>query len=98
MYKALTTFADLKDNKHLYHEGDTYPRDGVSVSEARLQELSTNKNATRKPLIVKVEEPQKKVKVEEVKTPSEEAEVKDEEVKAKPKKTTTTKRKKKEVE
>lgn len=95
MYKALTTFADLKDNKHLYHEGDTYPRDGVSVSEARLQELSTNKNATRKPLIVKVEEPQKKVKVE---TPSEEAEVKNEEVKAKPKKATTTRRKKKEVE
>ena len=95
MYKALTTFADLKDNKHLYHEGDTYPRDGMSVSDARLQELSTNKNATRKPLIVKVEEPQKKGKVE---TPSEEAEVKDEEVKAKPKKTTTTKRKKKEVE
>ena len=95
MYKALTTFADLKDNKHLYHEGDTYPRDGVSVSDARLQELSTNKNATRKPLIVKVEEPQKKVKVE---TPSEEAEVKDEEVKAKPKKATTTRRKKKEVE
>lgn len=56
MYKVLETFADLQDNKHIYYEGDIYPRNGLSVSDVRLAELSTTKNATHRPLIVEVEE------------------------------------------
>lgn len=66
MYKVLKTFADLQDGKYLYHEGDKYPRDNVIISEARIAELSTNNNALREPLIVKVEEPKTQPKVEKV--------------------------------
>lgn len=56
MYKVLETFADLQDNKHIYYEGDVYPRNGLLVSDVRLAELSTTKNATHRPLITEVEE------------------------------------------
>lgn len=94
MYKALTTFADLQDNKYIYHEGDIYPRDGVFVSDARLKELSTNNNATGRALIVKADEPKATAKA----TPTEETKAEDAEVKTKPKKSTASKRRKKEVE
>ena len=56
MYKVVETFADLKDHKHIYHVGDKFPRDGVSVESDRLEELSGNKNLMKKPLIEWVEE------------------------------------------
>lgn len=56
-YKALVDFADLQDGKRLYHEGETFPRDGLSVSEKRLAELSGSDNRMGFPLIGKVEEP-----------------------------------------
>lgn len=51
MYKVICTFADLLDNKHIYRAGDEYPRRGYSPSSDRIEELSTNRNRTRRPLI-----------------------------------------------
>ncbi|HFJ8403488.1 TPA: Rho termination factor N-terminal domain-containing protein [Staphylococcus aureus] len=44
MYKVVEYFEDAQDNRHPYHEGDIYPRDGLEVSEERLAELSTTNN------------------------------------------------------
>ena len=54
MYKALTTFADLEDGEHIYHEGDEFPRTGVKVSKERIDYLSGSKNLLGKPVIEKV--------------------------------------------
>lgn len=51
MYKVIVRFKDLQDGNRLYNVGDKFPRDGVTVSSARLQELSTNRNRRRTPLI-----------------------------------------------
>lgn len=91
MYKVLKTFADLQDNKHLYHEGDTYPRDNVFVSDVRIAELCSNNNALRQPLIEKVAKPKKVEQVAEAEPKKVEA---DGVVEVKP----TRKRKKKEVD
>ncbi|HCQ2209619.1 TPA: Rho termination factor N-terminal domain-containing protein [Staphylococcus aureus] len=44
MYKVVEYFEDAQDNRHPYHEGDIYPRDGLEVSEERFTELSTTNN------------------------------------------------------
>lgn len=96
MYVALTTFADLQDKKHLYHEGDKFPREGLFVSKARIEELSTNRNATGKALIFEVNDDLKEqVEARQQATPTEE---KDEKAKTTAPKKSTTRRKKKEVE
>ncbi|GAB5856908.1 hypothetical protein JMUB7529_28170 [Staphylococcus aureus] len=41
MYKVIERFEDAQDNGHEYQVGDTYPRDGLEVSEERFTELST---------------------------------------------------------
>lgn len=63
-YKVLKSFADLSDGKHTYAVGDTYPREGVKVSPARIHELSTSKNSHGTPLIQEAEE-LKEVKADE---------------------------------
>ena len=55
MYRVIKYFTDLQDNNHAYHVGEQFPHDGMEVSEARLIELSTNKNRQNVPLIAKVE-------------------------------------------
>ena len=56
MYEVIVEFADLKDDKHLYHVGDEFPHNGMKVSENRLTELKTNKNKVGKPLIKEIKE------------------------------------------
>ena len=56
MYKEIKFFRDLKDNGHVYKVGDTFPRDGVEVSDARLSELSSSRNRQGTPLIERVPE------------------------------------------
>ena len=60
MYKALIRFFDGLDNKHLYNPGDTFPRNGLEVSEERLAKLSGSNNKLGKPVIEFVEAPKKK--------------------------------------
>ena len=56
MYKVIRFFRDLQDKNHAYHVGDSFPHDGVKVSEERLVELSTDANRRHVPLIEKVED------------------------------------------
>lgn len=41
---VIKKFIDLQDNNHTYHEGDTFPREGMTASADRIHELSTTKN------------------------------------------------------
>ena len=55
MYIATEHFVDLADKKRrAYNAGDKYPADGVTVSEARLAELSSDGNRRRRPVIAAV--------------------------------------------
>ena len=66
MYKVIKHFVDLQDNNHKYDIGDTYPRKGLNVLQSRINELASNKNKQKTPLIEeipeKVEEPKKEKK------------------------------------
>ena len=62
MYKVIEYFEDLKDNDRPYNVGDVYPAEGLSVSEKRLEELASNRNRRKKPLIEAFEEKPKKKK------------------------------------
>ena len=59
MYKAISYFKDMKDDMHPYSPGDTFPRAGLSVSEERINELSTGNNRRGKPVIELVKEKKK---------------------------------------
>lgn len=56
MYKVVRYFRDLQDDNYLYHEGDTFPREGLSVSEERVKELSSADNKQRTILIKEITE------------------------------------------
>lgn len=60
MYKVIKYFEDLKDNRHPYKVGDIFPRNGLEVSESRIDELSRDKNKRGEPLIVEVVTPKKR--------------------------------------
>ena len=62
MYTVLKYFTDLTDNNYAYHAGDKFPRDGMTVDDDRIGELSTKKNRRGVPLIKKDAEPVKKGK------------------------------------
>ena len=53
-YKVIKNFTDLQDKNHKYVAGDTYPRNGLTVSDERIEELSTGKNRRGTPMIEKV--------------------------------------------
>ena len=61
MYRVIEYFTDLQDNDHEYRAGDTFPREGLKVSEARLAELVSAENLRGIPLIELVE-PEKAAK------------------------------------
>lgn len=60
MYKVVEFFNDLQDGGHAYKPGDTFPREGFKVSDARLEELSCANNARGMKLIEKVVERRRK--------------------------------------
>ena len=70
MYKAIRYFTDLKDGSYPYHPGDEFPREGLQVSEERIQDLLTGNNRRGIPVIEKAEEtkPDEKEVVAEVAT------------------------------
>lgn len=73
MYRVLVGFCDLIDANHVYVEGDTYPREGMEPTKERIEELLTDKNRRRQPLIEKVEEVKaEKPKTEDKEEPAEE--------------------------
>lgn len=56
MYRVIHFFTDLQDGNHPYNVGDTFPRQGMDVSDARIAELSSDRNKQRVPLIEAVTE------------------------------------------
>lgn len=56
MYKVIKHFTDLEDKNHPYNVGDSFPREGMEVTEERLLELSGSNNKQGVPLIEKVAE------------------------------------------
>lgn len=54
MYRVIAPFTDLQDNNFKYQLGAEYPRAGLEVSKARIEELSTKKNRRGIPLIEKI--------------------------------------------
>lgn len=62
-FVVIKDFKDLKDNGYIYRAGDFYPREGVELDEDRAEELASDKNRRKEPLIVEV-----LVKQEEKKT------------------------------
>lgn len=57
MFKAIEYFKDVTDNCHEYFTGDTFPREGLTVSDKRLAELSSDRNCRKRPVIAAVAEP-----------------------------------------
>lgn len=51
MYKVIHYFTDMQDFDRPYHVGDVFPRNGMSVSDNRLAELSSKNNRQGKALI-----------------------------------------------
>lgn len=51
MYKVIKYFTDLHDKDHPYNVGDTFPREGIKVTEGRLKELAGSDNKQGTPLI-----------------------------------------------
>lgn len=66
-YKVIHFFTDAQDCRHPYKVGDIFPRQGLSVSDARLKELSSSSNRQGKPLIELVEDKVEMQDVAEVK-------------------------------
>ena len=76
MYKVIKHFFDLQDNDYKYDVGDTYPRKGLDVLQSRINELASNKNLQKTPLIEeipeKAEEPKRGKKSKSVEKADEE--------------------------
>lgn len=55
MYRVVRYFEDLQDNSYAYNAGDKFPRDGMSVSQDRIDELASanNKQGT---VLIRLEE------------------------------------------
>ena len=64
MYKVIKFFTDLQDGNRIYDPADpscnTYPREGLKPTDARIAELSGSENKQGEPLIKEVKEPKPK--------------------------------------
>lgn len=56
MYRVVRYFTDLQDNNYAYNAGDKFPRDGMVVSNERINELLSDKNKQCRQLIQYVDE------------------------------------------
>ena len=55
-YVVIKYFTDLHDKNYPYNVGDTFPREGIKVTQGRIDELSGSKNKQGVPLIKLAEE------------------------------------------
>lgn len=51
MYKVIRYFRDAQDDRHAYNVGDIFPRDGMTVSKERINDLMNGNNFQEVPLI-----------------------------------------------
>lgn len=81
MYRVIAYFTDIQDGGHAYNVGDIFPREGVTVSDERLKELSGAENKRGIALIEAVKS--KKAETEPVAEQAEPAEAEQEQPKKK---------------
>ena len=62
MYRVIKAFVDLQDNNYKYDINDIYPRKGLNVLQSRINELASNKNLQKTPLIEEIPEIEEKPK------------------------------------
>ena len=75
MYTVIKQFIDLQDKNHPYNVGDDFPREGLKVTKERIEELSSDRNKRKKPLIeiaTSQEETKEESKAEPKEKPQEE--------------------------
>jgi len=53
-YNVLRYFTDLQDDGYPYSVGDTYPREGLTVTPERIEELKSGKNKRGIPVIEEI--------------------------------------------
>ena len=51
MYKVIRYFTDMQDNDYAYNVGDTFPHDGRTISQQRINDLVNGNNFQQVPLI-----------------------------------------------
>jgi hypothetical protein len=56
MYRVIEPFFDLMDDNRQYLPGEFFPREGLTVTNARIIELSTDANKLGYPVISGAEE------------------------------------------
>lgn len=80
MFRVIEFFTDLQDGNHAYNVGDTFPREGVTVTADRIKELSGTQNKRGIALIEDVRGAEKKETISDTETvePEEAAPVEDE--------------------
>ena len=61
-FKVLRFFNDLQDENYYYETGSTYPRDGLTPSQERIDELASADNKQGIPLIEPIIEQPKTAK------------------------------------
>lgn len=54
MYKVIHEFLDLEDSSYHYHVGDEYPRHGVAPTKERIVFLLSSQNLLHTPVIEEV--------------------------------------------
>lgn len=57
-YQVISKFTDATDNKRLYEVGQTFPRDGIEVSDERINYLLNKNGDFKRPFIKFVDEPE----------------------------------------
>ena len=62
MYRVIKAFVDLQDNNYKYDINDIYPRKGLNVLQSRINELASNNNLQKTPLIEEVPDIEEKHK------------------------------------
>lgn len=63
MYRVVKYFTDLQDNGYAYNVGDKFPRDGMAVSNDRINQLISNANKQRTQLIKFVDEEEEDISI-----------------------------------
>jgi len=55
MYEVFKDFKDLEDKGHIYRAGDSYPREGSSPTDERIESLASENNKRKEALIQVIE-------------------------------------------
>ena len=77
MYLCKYDFIDLQDEEYKYKAGDTYPREGYTPSEDRINELVTASNRQGRELIMEIKTKENGKDPEKGSEPVKKEEVKD---------------------